>query len=355
MRTTHLRVYFNRFSVNSVDFVLQWNFHGHFCLGLFIFSFSHIITLQLNQFSIDLPFLIIFALCLIAKSVNDIKDNQVTIEADLEFIGNYSIVIPVYNEEDGIICVLEKIVQAVEGTNAEVVIVDDGSSDQTITLAENFIKTQNVHFHIVRHPQNKGYGSALKTGFEHASNDIVTFLDADGTYPPSYIPGMIQLFQQKNLNMLVGSRLSGTKCQMPWIRKLGNKLFALLLSLYSGTRVSDVGSGMRVMNRSLLKNIGDSPDGLFFTPYMSAKVLLQDISYSETPIPYHERIGVSKLRIFRDGWNFFKAITIPSWQKRPIRVFFILMMFFLGLFAVIVTVGILIFQYLGFENFLSSL
>jgi len=195
MRTTQSRVSFNRFSINSADFVLQWNFQGQFCLALFIFGLSYSITLYMNQFSVNLPFLIIFALFLIAKSVKNTKDNQVTIESDIESIGDYSIVIPVYNEEDGIICVLEDIVQAVEGTNAEVVIVDDGSSDQTITLAENFTKTQNVQFQIVRHPQNKGYGSALKTGFEHASNDIVTFLDADGTYPPSYIPGMIRLFQ----------------------------------------------------------------------------------------------------------------------------------------------------------------
>ena len=230
-------------------------------------------------------------------------------------------------------------------------IVDDGSSDKTIELTTNFINTHESQLKIVQHPQNKGYGSALKTGFTVAKNDIVTFLDADGTYPSAFIPTMIKLFRKRNLDILVGSRLAGTTCDMPWIRKLGNKVFAFLMSLYSGTHVSDVGSGMRVMNRSLLNKIGDSPDGLFFTPYMTAQVLLQnDIRYGETPITYHERIGVSKLNVFRDGWNFFKAITIPSWRKKPLRVFVILFILLLALFTIITIVGILIFRILGSLN-----
>jgi len=316
-----------------------------FCLSLI--SSVFILTFIFSEFTLWSVLGVILAV----QIVNNNTDKSQESETGTNDLEGYSIIIPVYNEEDGIIPVLAEVVQAIEGSNAEVVIVDDGSSDKSIELTTKFVNKQKSQLKIVRHPQNKGYGSALKTGFTVAKNDIITFLDADGTYPSAFIPTMINLFRKRNLDILVGSRLAGTACEMPWIRKIGNKAFAFLMSLYSGTRVSDVGSGMRVMNRSLLNKIGDSPDGLFFTPYMTAQVLLQnDIRYGETPITYHERIGVSKLNVFRDGWNFFKAITIPSWRKKPFRVFIILLILLLALFTIITIVGILIFRILGSLN-----
>ncbi len=141
---------------------------------------------MINEFTLWSVLGIVYAVQIIKNDTNEPQESE-TGTNDLE---GYSIVIPVYNEEDGIIPVLTGVVKAIKGSNVEVVIVDDGSSDKTIELTTNFINTHESQLKIVRHPQNKGYGSALKTGFTVAKNDIVTFLDADGTYPSAFIPTM---------------------------------------------------------------------------------------------------------------------------------------------------------------------
>src|SRR5690349_19044738 len=101
-----------------------------------------------------------------------------------------SVVIPAYNEEDGIIRIVER-VKAVRpalnavGVELELIVVDDGSRDKTATLAAQCGDTR-----VVRHLKNRGYGGALKTGFRHATGEWLAFLDADGTYPPEALPEM---------------------------------------------------------------------------------------------------------------------------------------------------------------------
>jgi hypothetical protein len=108
---------------------------------------------------------------------------------------------------------------------------------------------------------------------------------------------------------------------MPLVRRVGNRLFAWMLTLFSAERVQDTASGMRVVRRSALGRLMPLPDGLQFTPAMSARAVLSgDLRMVEVAMPYHEREGRSKLRVFRDGLRFLRVITEEALRYRPSRL-----------------------------------
>ncbi|NJM42468.1 MAG: glycosyltransferase family 2 protein [Anaerolineae bacterium] len=107
-----------------------------------------------------------------------------------------SVVIPAYNEEDGISIILDRILKVkpelkLLGVSTEVIVVDDGSKDKTAEIVRDFERKDSA-VRLLQHKINKNYGGALKTGFKNANGDLLAFLDADGTYPPEYFPKMCQ-------------------------------------------------------------------------------------------------------------------------------------------------------------------
>src|SRR5262249_26406939 len=142
---------------------------------------------------------------------------------------------------------------------------------------------------------------------ERGSGELVGFLDADGTCDPLYFADMCQALQDQSAMLVLGSRM-GPESQMPQIRRLGNRIFALLLGVLSGKAVSDTASGMRVIRRDALPELYPLPDGMHFTPAMSSRAIMNDLPIIEIPMQYHERVGQSKLRVIRDGFRFLRAI-----------------------------------------------
>src|SRR6266542_3846389 len=124
-----------------------------------------------------------------------------------------SVVIPAYNEENGIAEIASRVL-GVE--RLELLVVDDGSMDRTAEVAAGVPGVC-----LIRHPKNKGYGAALKTGFSKASGELIGFLDADGTYPPEYFPQLCQA-ALKGIDLVIGSRMAGEDSQMPFTRRVGN-------------------------------------------------------------------------------------------------------------------------------------
>ncbi len=231
-----------------------------------------------------------------------------------------SIVIPAFNEQAGIVQIIERVralVPALAAQNMllELLVVDDGSRDNTGARAAQCAGTR-----VIRHTQNRGYGAALKTGFRHARGEYVGFLDADGTYPPEAFPELCRALETQNADIVVGSRMSGAASQMPLMRRIGNLVFAGMLSVLSGVRVRDSASGMRVFRREILPQIYPLPDGLNLTPAMTTRALHEDLKIIEVPIAYAERIGRSKLSVVRDGMRFTNTIVWTTMTYNPVRV-----------------------------------
>lgn len=231
-----------------------------------------------------------------------------------------SVVIPAYNEEAGIAPVIERVLAtrpalAQVGFELEFIVVDDGSRDHTAAQVGQY---RDVH--LVRHLHNHGYGAAIKTGFRQATGSYLAFLDADGTYPPECLPALCHAALEQDADMVVGSRMAGSKSEMPLTRRLGNFLFASLLTLVSNVRVRDTSSGMRVLRKSVLECLYPLPDGLQFTPAMSTRAIHENLKIVEVPIPYAERLGRSKLSVVRDGVRFTNAIIWTALTYNPVRI-----------------------------------
>jgi glycosyltransferase involved in cell wall biosynthesis len=232
-----------------------------------------------------------------------------------------SVVIPAYNEEEGIAAIVERVL-AIEPSlrsagvdELECIVVDDGSRDRTAAIVEGYAP----RVRLIRQA-NRGYGGALKTGFNAARGDLLAFLDADSTYPPEYFPQMCQA-AIGGADLVIGSRMAGASSEMPLIRRIGNAIFATLLSLVAGVRISDSASGQRVLRREVLPLLYPLPDTLDFTPAMSTRALHENVRMVEVPIPYKERSGRSKLSVVRDGMRFFKSIVWTALTYNPVRIF----------------------------------
>ena len=244
-----------------------------------------------------------------------------------------SVVIPAYNEEAGIAEIAKRVLKVRDAlqkagvAQLELIVVDDGSRDRTAEIAAGIAGVQ-----LVRHPTNKGYGAALKTGFAHARGELIGFLDADGTYPPEYFPQLCQA-ALNGADLVIGSRMAGAASQMPVTRRIGNLFFANLLSLMGRQRVSDSASGMRVFKRSVLARIYPLPDGLNLTPVMSTRAVHEGIQMAEVPIPYSERLGRSKLSVVHDGSLFLRSMVWTVLSYNPVRILGILGMLGIGLAA----------------------
>lgn len=233
-----------------------------------------------------------------------------------------TIVIPAFDEAGAIAGTIQDCLDARdhirdEGgvSGLEIIVVSDGSTDGTAEIARGFSDVSVIEF-----PVNRGYGAAIKAGFLEGSGDLVGFLDADGTCDPHFFADLCRAVDQEGADVALGSRMSSAS-RMPWVRTVGNRVYALLLSVLANRPVTDTASGMRVMRRTSLRDLGPLPDGLHYTPAMSARAVLKGLAVAEIPMSYDDRIGESKLRVSRDGWRFLRAILDGVLLFRPERLF----------------------------------
>ncbi len=233
-----------------------------------------------------------------------------------------SIIIPAYNEEAAIGQTVERCLEAAETimtrspvAGVEIIVVSDGSVDRTAEIAKSFDNVRVIEF-----KANRGYGAAIKAGFEAAKGDLLGFLDADGTCDPAQFAPLCRALVERNADVAIGARM-GPGSRMPLLRVIGNRFYALLLGVLAHKQITDTASGMRVIRAAALPNLYPLPDGMHFTPAMSARVLMDDeLSLVEVPMPYDDRVGDSKLRVVQDGLRFALTIIDAALVARPTRV-----------------------------------
>ena len=221
-----------------------------------------------------------------------------------------SVVIPAFNEEDGIGAVVASLMA--RRPWREVLVVDDGSSDQTAARAEA------AGARVVRHPYNKGNGAAVKTGIREARGDVILLMDADGQHDPEDADRLVERVGVYDL--VIGARAAKDQA---WVRALGNAVFRALASWLTGRDIPDLTSGFRAAPRArLLEILHLLPNG-FSYPTTSCLALLK-AGYNVTfePIRARARVGRSKIRALRDGVKFLLIILKIVTLYRPLKVFF---------------------------------
>lgn len=243
------------------------------------------------------------------------------------------IVIPALNEEQSIESIIlrtheakEHIIKNGHVTSVDIVVVSDGSTDNTVKIAASMSDKAGL----IIFEKNKGYGAAIKAGWDSIPEaDLLGFIDADGTCEPNFFADLCNLAVTENADVVLGSRLNKNS-EMPFIRRFGNMLFSILLSLVAEQKVRDTASGMRVIRRTALNEIMPLPDGLNFTPAMSARVILGgSLKIMEKDMPYSEREGESKLSVWKDGKRFLAVILENIFLYVPFRIYNMAAAFFI--------------------------
>ncbi len=243
------------------------------------------------------------------------------------------VVIPALNEEQSIESIVmrtheakQHIIEKGHVTSVDIVVVSDGSTDNTVKIASSLSdKTRLIVFE-----KNRGYGAAIKAGWDLVPEaDLLGFIDADGTCEPKFFADLCNMVVNENADVVLGSRLNKNS-EMPLIRRFGNTLFSILLSLVAEQKVRDTASGMRVIKRTALNEIMPLPDGLNFTPAMSARVILGgSLKIMEKDMPYSEREGESKLSVWKDGKRFLAVILENIFLYVPFRIYNMAAAFFI--------------------------
>lgn len=202
-----------------------------------------------------------------------------------------AVIIPCYNEEEG----LEKVLTTIPKSVDKIIVVDNNSTDTTASIGES------LGAFVYREVQ-QGYGYAYKKGFSVVDTDIIVTLDGDGTYPTDKIEDLVKVLIQENIEFISACRfpLSNPKSMDP-ISKLGNWILTTTTKILFGTRIQDSQSGMWVFYRKVLEKIRLESNGMALSEEIKIECLKRDIQFKEVHIPYYERYGKKKIKKFEDG------------------------------------------------------
>lgn len=241
---------------------------------------------------------------------------------------HFSIILPAKSEAAAIGATVEKIhtqlAQMGLTTGAEVLVVNDGSTDDTAAVAAA------AGARVVHHPYSKGNGAAIKTGARAAQGDVLVFMDADGQHDPADIPRLLDKLSQGH-DMVVGARQKGSQASVG--RGLANGLYNRLASWMTGHKVEDLTSGFRAVRADKFREfLYLLPNGFSYPTTSTMAFFRAGYSVAYVPIHAAKRIGKSHIRLLRDGARFLLIIFKIGTLFSPLKIFapVALVMFLLG-------------------------
>ena len=231
-------------------------------------------------------------------------------------IAEISVIIPCFNEQGGILSVIEDLQSNLKasGLKHEIIVVDDVSTDSTGDIA---VKAGAV---VVEHSVNRGYGAAIKSGVRVAQYDHICITDGDGTYPSKVIPDLVSAVSD-GADMAVGSR-TGAIVKIPLIRRPAKFVITKIAESIAGISIPDLNSGLRVFKKSHVKRYsGILPNGFSFTTTITLALLTNGFRVDYMAIDYESRIGDSKIRPISDTINFVTLILRMALYFAPLKFF----------------------------------
>jgi dolichol-phosphate mannosyltransferase len=258
-----------------------------------------------------------------------------------------SLIIPMYNEEDNVLVTLEEVKKVLKTYDSyQIVAVDDGSSDQTLRLLEEF-REENPELEVLSHPVNMGMGRALRTGFEKAKGNVIITLDADLSYDPEYIKKLIQELDENHLDIVIGSQYmdGGETEDIPFIRLFVSKTANKIVGYALNKNISTVTGILRAYRKEVLESIEIESNGTEINPEILSKAIAIGFEVKEIPVKLKGRkFGESKVQ--------YRSTTIShllfTFYERPMILF--------GLIGLLLClIGIIIAIYLFYEYLMGTL
>lgn len=230
-----------------------------------------------------------------------------------------TIIVPVYNEEKTIGKVLEKLFTIRLSCAIEIIVIDDGSTDNTKKVVSSVSKSQiknHADFRMLFHQNNLGKGQALKSGFEHASGNYILVQDADFEYDPDDIPKLLAPIlhgkkrkSKRNTVAVYGSRFKNNRNVMPKAYYWGNKFLTLMTNILFGCALTDMETGYKLLPASFIKDIIIKSKHFDIEPEITAKLIKNNIPIVEVPISYLGRTHLAGKKLTAlDAFEAIKAL-----------------------------------------------
>ncbi|MBT5108652.1 MAG: glycosyltransferase family 2 protein [Rhodospirillaceae bacterium] len=247
-----------------------------------------------------------------------------------------SLVIPAFNEEATVADAVKsakRVVQENFDEPCEIVVVDDGSSDETAARAED------AGARVIRHPHNTGYGQALKSGILAAQHDTIVISDADGTYPIEELPKLVEMFNT-GFDMVVGAR-EGKHYHGSFFKMPMRKVLRFLAEWTTGRKIPDVNSGLRVFSRKTVTPYLTHLCNTFsFTTSLTLAYMMTARYVAYMPIGYSDRIGETKVRLWKDSLRTLQYIIQAIIYYNPIKIFLLMSLVCLAISLISLGIGL---------------
>jgi len=220
-------------------------------------------------------------------------------------------IIPAFNESANI----GQVISETKGFCAEILVIDDGSSDATAVAA------RKAGARVIIHSSNAGKGRALRTGFDYALQhgpEAVVTLDADGQHRPAEIENLIEVQQATGADLVIGSRMSSTG-GMPWIRRLSNWFTSAVISALTGQKITDSQSGFRLLKRNVIESVQTATEHFDAESEFLIECSRLGFRLAEAPISTIYRGQGSKINPLLDSCRFFMLIARHLVRRRRMK------------------------------------
>lgn len=246
-----------------------------------------------------------------------------------------TVVMPAYNEAQVITKVIGDLKE--KDKNYEIIVVDDGSTDNTYELA------RQTGVKVVRHLHNKGYGAALKTGIRHAETDFICIMDADGQHRAEDVERLFREIENSNYDMVVGVRTG--KSHFPISRRFGKFILKLVANYLAERKIPDLNSGFRIFKKGVVnKFMHILPNGFSFTTTITLALIKEGYEIAYVPITTLKRTGKSTVKPIKHGIQTLLLVIRIITLFDPLKIFLPISIFLIAIGGIYLAYGVIIYR-----------